>query len=201
MTPIRTSPRRPRLAALALAALLPLAACDFSDDDDGPIVGDSDIVYVDFSFDGDEYRVSEDGLIASFESDEIDDADEREAVQDALAGANDGALVLLYVDGELVFGAGGAGTWTALPITQAFENPDEPFVDYTVTYSYSYDDADLYFDAFTSAEDPPLDWSTAFPSRIFFRLVTAPAYAFARAGAHVDTRDYEAVRRALALPE
>jgi hypothetical protein len=200
MLPTHTSPLRRLLGALALAALLPLAACDLTDDD-GPIVGDSDIVFVDFSFDADDYVLSDDGLIASFVSSDIDDDDEREAIEDALAGAADGALVLLYVDGSLLFGSGAEGTWAALPVTQGFEDPNEPFVSYTITYSYSYDDADLYFDALTSAEDPPLDWSTVFPEdQIDFRLVTAPASAFATAGA-IDLRDYEAVRRALALPE
>src|SRR5690606_13834675 len=102
-------PLRPLLAALGLAVVL--GGCDFSDDDDDVIVG-SDIVLVRFSFDGDQYQLSADGLIASFESDEIEDASERRDVQDALAGAADGALVLLYVDGGLVFD-GGEGTWAA----------------------------------------------------------------------------------------
>ena len=202
MLPTRTSPRRMRrsLTALALVALLSLAACDLTDDDDGPIIVDSDIVYVDFSFDGDEYRLSEDGLIASFESDDIDDRDERDAIAAALSGAADGALVLLYVDGSLLFGDGGDGTWAALPVTQAYEavgSDGVPYVDYTITYAYSFDDADLYFDAFSSAQ---LDWEDAFPSLIDFRLVTAPASAFATAG-RVDVRDYEAVRQVLGLPE
>src|SRR5690606_42019723 len=95
MSPFRQRPLRPLLAALGLAVVL--GGCDFSDDDDDVIVG-SDIVLVRFSFDGDQYQLSADGLIASFESDEIEDASERRDVQDALAGAAGGALVLLYVE-------------------------------------------------------------------------------------------------------
>jgi len=195
------SPLRHRLRPLTVAVVLAaLAGCDFSDDD-GPIIGDSDVVYVDFSFDDDDYVLNGDGLIASFESDNLSDSGERRAIEDALAGAMEGALVLLYADGSLLYGASGEGTWAALPVTQAYEavgSDGVPYVDYTVTYSYSFDDSDLYFDATSSAQ---LDWSTAFPSRLDFRLVTAPAYAFARAGSRVDVRDYEAVRQALALPE
>src|SRR5690606_36772564 len=197
MSPFRQRPLRPLLAALGLAVVL--GGCDFSDDDDDVIVG-PDVVLVRFSFDGDQYQLSADGLIASFESDAIEDASERRDVQDAVAGAADGALVLLYVDGGLVFD-GGEGTWAALPVTSAYEAVSDdgtPYVDYTIMYACSCDDADLYYDAFSSAQ---LDFDTVFPCVLDFRLVVAPASAFAVAGAEVDLRDYEAVRRALDLPE
>jgi hypothetical protein len=188
------------LLPLLAAALVTSAGCDFSEDDD-PIFVDSDIVYVDFSLDSDDYVLNSEGLVATFESSDIDDDDEREAVEDALAGADEGALVLLYVEGSLLFGDGAEDTWAALPVTQAYEAVGDdgvPYVDYTVTYSYSYGDSDLYLDALSSAV---LDFDTIFPEdRIDFRLVAAPASrAVALAG--VNLRDYEAVRQAFALPE
>lgn len=190
-----------RLLPLSVFALavLGLVGCDYNDDGDDNFLDDSDAVYVDFSFDRDNYQLSENGLIASFESSDIESSAERNAVEDALLGANDGALVLLYADGELVF-ENGAGTWTALPITVAYEATDTggvPYVDYTVTYSYSYDDGDLYFDVLSSAA---LDFDTVLPQEVFCRLVVAPADALlGKTG--LDYTNYEAVRRAFNLPD
>jgi hypothetical protein len=193
------SPSRAFLLALGLGALA-LGGCDLYDDDDGGFDDPGlEAVYVDFALDRDDYFLSEDGLVASFESSDINDSDEREAVEDALLGADEGAIVLLYVDGSLLFENGG-GTWTALPVTRAYEAVGDdgvPYVDYTVTYSYSYDDGDLYFDVFSSAE---LDFDTVLPGEIFCRLVTLPAFGL-RANAGLDLTDYEAVRQAFALPE
>lgn len=195
------SPSRFLLLLAVLGSVVALGGCDFGDDDDFIPDTGSEAVYVDFSFDGDEYIPSEDGRIASFESSQISDADERDAVEDALAGADEGAIVLLYADGSLLF-ENGEGTWTALPATVGYENvgnDDVPYVDFTVTYSYSYDDQDLYFDAFSSARLGEL-FDDILPSQLDFRLVTLPASEL-RVNAGLDLNDYEAVRRAYALPE
>ncbi len=193
-----------RTSALVLAALALAPGCDTYDDNNED---DDRINVVTFSFDGDDATISDDGRIASFDTDDIASANDQTAVEDALDEADLGGVVLLYADGGLVFD-GGEGTWTALPLTRAFEAvnaADELFVDFTATYSYSYDDADLYFDVLSSAEFDGLsdeDYATVIPSQIELRLVTIREDDFADArAAGVDFESYAAVRQAFALPE
>ena len=199
-----------RTATLALlAALLPtLAACDsYYDDDDDVFVR-----VVDFELDTDGYDLSGDGLTASFDTDDIQGNADQDEVEDALRLAGDGALVLLYADNELILDVETTGqTYTALPVTKGFEAVDDdglPFVDYTVTFTYAFDNEDLYFDVISSAA---LDFDTLFDAlgvggEIEFRLVTLEADVFAAKTAGlgktgIDLRNYEQVKSVFGLPD
>lgn len=200
-----------RLTLLAsLALVVSVGACDsyYDDDDDR-----GDVVVVDFTIDGDGYEVSDDGLVASYDTDDIESASDRDGIAFALREAGDGALVAAYIDSELVLAVEGTGqTYSALPLTRGYEGlpividedgdgtPEEiPYVDFTVTYEYSFDNEDFYFDVTSSAA---LEWADFLPREIDMRVVTIPADVYyARAGARVDLHDYEAVRAAFNLPD
>lgn len=203
---MRLHPLRLVLAAFLALPLILTSGCDIYEDDEDEL-DDDDIAVVEFSFDGDDASISEDDRIASFDTDDVTSSSDRAAVEDALDGADEGAVVLLYADGGLLF-EGGEGTWTALPVTRGLERLDTggaPYVEYTLTYSYSYDDADLYFDVLSSIDLDTLtdeEYAVAVPGQIDLRLVTVREGAFLEAqAAGVDFQSYEAVRRAFALPE
>ncbi|MEM6325748.1 MAG: hypothetical protein AAF791_01385 [Bacteroidota bacterium] len=196
---------------LALAAILPLAACDtYYDDDD-----DTFVRVIDFELDVDGYDVSGDGLTASYDLDDIQSRADQDDVADALRLAGDGALVLLYADNQLILDVETTGqTYTALPVTKGFEAVDEdglPFVDYTVTFTYAFDNQDLYIDVLSSAE---LDFDVLFGdvlgvgNEIEFRLVTLEADVVfskqsevAKTGRALDFRNYEEVKTVFGLPD
>ena len=219
-------------AAVAATAVLGLGACDDYyddgyDDDDTSL----QVFVVDFSLDPFEYdppRSNEDLVTASFDA--RDAVVTRGDLDDALATAGDGSLVMLYIDLELVSAFDGAEdntTWSALPLTRGFEevvvNDDDgtgieniPVVGYTASYEYSFDNDDLYFDVVSSApytdfsEDPRVLFDFIVPQRadgsgdLDLRLVVIPDelfYTNATAGARVDLRDYEAVKAAYNLPD
>lgn len=222
--------RAPLSALLAALVVLGLGACDTTD-----YYGDDDtslrVFVADFSFDPDEYdppRADEDRKTASFDS--RDATVTRGNLDDALELAGDGALVMLYIDLELVSafdGAEGSTTWSALPLSRSFEELvlaadgeggtlEIPVVGYTASYEYSFDNDDLYFDVVSSApytdfsDDPRVLFDFIIPQRvdgsgdIDLRLVVIPDelyYTNARAGARVDLRDYAAVQAAYNLPE
>ena len=185
MNIIATTSIRSVLAATALAGILVFSAgCDNYQD---IVVICNDIIVRNFSIDGDDLDVSDDGTIGSYN---------REVSELNSDVADDGA-VLLYADGELLFGSGGSGTWTAIPVTVGVDEDGDEFIDYSLTYSFSYDIQDLYIDLIGSS---PLDFSTL--PRTDFRLVMIPGNLFVgNAKAGIDYTDYEAVRRAYELPE
>ena len=210
MRPSRLHP----LLALALVAALGLgvSACDTYDDDD-----DNGVSYgvsvVDFSLDGDDFELSDDSQVASFFSDDITSDRSRDDVRRTLEFAGDGALVMLYADNSLIL-EGSDGTYTALPVTigqeivvtgEDGETPDVTTL--AVTYTYSFDNADLYFDVLTTTPlaasgDEVVSFDDFLPNRIDLRLVTLPAdLYYGKAGARIDLRDYEAVKRAYNLPD
>ncbi|MFN3596874.1 MAG: hypothetical protein ACK41D_06350 [Rubricoccaceae bacterium] len=187
------------LPAAALAAALFVAAgCD-------SYVQRSEVRVVDFSLDGRAYTVSTDGRVATFESDDITNTARRSAVRSALATAGDGALVLLYADNSLVLDVTPGQSWMALPVTRGFEAVDAagvPYVDYFVTYTYAFDNDDLYFDVVSTAQlstIPAAELDLVIPRRIDLRLVTIPAGSILKH--HVDLKNYEAVRAAYGLPD
>ncbi|WP_412070158.1 hypothetical protein [Rubrivirga sp. IMCC43871] len=215
-----------RLSLLALAAVVLLGACD-SD----PYYEDTSLrVFVtDFHFDADDYDVSSDFFTATFDAREaiVDRGD----LDDALATAGDGALVMLYIDFELVSpleGASGNRTYSALPLSRSFRevvindqdgsgNSTVSVVGLTASYEYSFDNQDLYFDIVSSepssdfADSPRGLFDFLKPQRlpgessdIDLRLVVIPQdlyYANAQAGARIDLRDYAAVKAAYNLPD
>lgn len=205
-----------RLTALALAFSLVFAACDTYETR-------RDVSVVDFRLDALDYDVSADNRTASFQTDNVDSGETRDEIEFALRSAGDGALVLLYIESELVQNFEGTGqTWAALPLSRSFEevvlrdaDTTIPVVGYTVSFEYSFDNDDLYFDVVSSApatdfdNDPRVLFDSIVPQRVEqgpdeleFRLVTIPADRYyGQAGARIDLRDYEAVQRAYNLPD
>lgn len=205
---------RPALFALTLAFVF--SACDTYETR-------RDVSVVDFRLDALDYDVSADTRTASYESDNVDSGETRDEIEFALRSAGDGALVLLYIESELVQDFEGTGqTYSALPLSRSFEevvlqdsDSSIPVVGYTVSYEYSFDNDDLYFDVVSSApatdfdDDPRVLFDSIVPQRIErgadeleFRLVTIPSDRYYRqAGARIDLRDYEAVKRAYNLPD
>ncbi|MEM6289427.1 MAG: hypothetical protein AAF845_19975 [Bacteroidota bacterium] len=202
-----------RLTALAAVGLVvSLGACDTTYVDER-----GDVIVVDFTIDGDRYTETDDGYGVSFSIDDVDSAEDRDGLRIALREAGDGALVAAYIDTEAVLLVEGTGqTFSALPLTRAYEGVpiqvDEdgdgtpeviPYVDSAVSYEYSFDNEDFYFDVVASHQ---LDWADYFgsflPRNLNMRVVTVPADVFyARAGARIDLRDYEAVKAAYNLPD
>ena len=217
-------PLRSTLAALAAASvLLAASGCDTTDDTA------LSVFVADFNFDNRDYAVSADSRVATFDA--RDARVTRGSLTDALRTAGDGALVMLYINVEQVQdvdGAEGNVTWSALPLTRAYEElvlasdaeggtVEIPVVGYTSSYEYSFDNGDLYFDVVSSApatdfdSDPRALFDFLVPQRadgasstVDLRLVTIPDELFfvdGRAGARVDLRDYDAVKAAYGLPD
>ena len=196
---------------LALALALSLTACDITE----VYEDNTEVRVVDFEFDGDDYTLSDDGLVASFESDDVRSGNDRDAIESALRTAGDGALVMLYAENSLILDVEPGATYTALPVTKGFERviiidpedpeQDEPVVDITVTYTFAFDNEDLYFDVLSSAA---LDFDGFLPDDIELRLVTIDGTLFnakqaelqAAGKTGLDIRDYAAVAAAFDLP-
>lgn len=200
------------LLALALVAALAVgaSACDsYDDDDDGGPYG---VTVVDFSLDGDDFDLSADGQAASFVSDDIASDRSRDDVRRALQTAGQGALVVLYADNSLIL-AGTEGSYTALPVTVGQEilvvgeEGQDDVTTLAITYTYSFDDSDLYFDVLSTTPlaasgDDVISFDDFLPNRIDLRLVTLPAdLYYGKAGARIDLRDYQAVKQAFNLPD
>ena len=213
-------------ALVAAGAVLSLGACDFSDTNDDTAL---DVSVVDLSFDPDDYTAGGDLKTATFDA--VDASVSRGDLDFALEQAGDGALVMLYIDVELVSpveGAEGNTTWSALPLSRSFEEivlaegedgstVTLPVVGYTASYEYSFDNDDLYFDVVSSAPytdfgdrpEPLFDFilpqrELGGPDDIDLRLVVIPDELFfvnGTAGARIDLRDYQAVKDAYNLPD
>ena len=204
-----------------LAAILPLAsACDnyvdHHDDDDAYLR------VIDFELDTDGYDLSADTRTASFDTDDIQSNDDQDDVEDALRLAGDGALVLLYADNELILDVQTTGqTYTPLPVTVGYEvelDNGPPVVEYTVTYTYAFDNQDLYVDVISSArsdsfpgggQNAGILFDDLLPREIEMRLVTLEADVVyskqAELNAHgktaLDFRNYEQVKAVFGLPD
>ena len=223
-----------RLSLLLLLALVALPACDSNTYDNGYDDGygagqtSNGATFVDFTLDATAYTLLNDRT-ATYQSDDIDSGATRAAVERALATAGDGALVMLYIDNQLVNESepGTQTAYTALPLSRGFDqlvltpDGDNPpleinVVGFTASYEFSFDNQDLFFDVVSSA--PASDFGanerTLFnfiaPQRrvdnvpqgltqLRFRLVTLPARAGQRSA--VDLTDYAAVKKAYNLPD
>ena len=218
--------RAPLSALLAALVVLGLGACDTYDGEDDTSL---QVFVADFSFDPDDYDDGSDGRTATFDA--IDATETRGSLDDALRTAGDGDLVMLYIDSELASNVQGAdgerSTWAALPLVRGYNEPlfgdpdnptDEDYVTtYFVSYEYSFDNDDLYFEVVSSLPytsfgiDNPRDFfDLIVPYRqqggsdsIDLRLVVVPDELFYTngAGARIDLRDYEAVKAAYNLPD
>lgn len=156
------SPRRSTglLLAALLVALPFVSGCDTTTP--SPVFADGGVRSETFSPRFGQFTVNQPGDVASYD---------RSSNLLTAAVVDDGA-VLLYARGDLIFVGGGAeGTWTALPYTQGIEaeGPDFPFVDFTVTYTYSFDVNRIYIDVISSAIGLVEDY---IPDNVPFRLVT-----------------------------
>lgn len=197
------------LALLAVA----FAACDTIEDDD-------EVRVVDFTIDRDDYTVSDDRYILSYEGDDISSGTARAALRDALREAGDGALVIAYIESGILIGSASTGqTYTPMPATRAFrgeiaydvdnDGVADQFVpvETVLTLEYSFDNQDFYFDVVSS--DPVDDFGgveafldDVLPRDPEIRVVTIPATLQTRASARrVDYRSYESVKAAYGLPE
>jgi len=201
-------PMRTFLTLALLALVLP--ACDGYNlgYDDGYDDGQNDrpqVRVVDFEFDRDGYQLSTDQRTASFESDDITSNTARTALQNALATAGDGAVVMAYVESSFLIDATTTGqTYSALPVTRAFRDTVEGTPYETVlSYEYSFDNGDFYFDVVSS--DPASDFGGdvlfdfAIAEDPQLRVVTIPADIFNKTT--VDLTNYEEVRAAFNLPD
>lgn len=203
-----------RTLALLTATVASLAACDvYTEDPDD----DLRVRVVDFEFDRDDYSVSTDGTIASFESDDIASGSQRDALQAALRTAGDGAVVVAYIRTDFLISTSTADgqTYSALPVARAFrgeipydvdnDGVEDEFVpvETVLSYEYSFDNEDFYFDVVSSDPDSDFDAGALFGFAIAddpnLRVVTIPADVFNKTS--VDLTDYAAVRAAFRLPD
>lgn len=182
------------LLALALGlfvAPLSLTGCDTTSTD-GPVFVDTGVRSTTFVPRRQDFAVNTTGDVATLE---------RASSQLTRSVVDDG-LVLLYARGDLLI-EGAQDTWVALPYTQGIEGvgPNNvPFVDFTISYVYSFGVNRLFVDVISSARILDTQEGARYiPDGIPFRLVTIPG-SVARATA-VDFSDYEAVRRTFGLEE
>lgn len=219
---------RSLLSLLLLAAALPLTlvACDTYDGgyDDGFYDGQQDrprVRVVDFTLDGDRYDISDSTTVASFQDDDVRDSDDRSRLRTALRTAGDGALVVAYIDTRTVIDTQTGGqTFSALPLTRSQEafvsldvngdstiSPGEgvPYVDYSLSYEYSFDNDNFYFDVVSSARGDGFPggarafFDAVIPIDVNLRVVTVPADIINKTT--VDWTDYAAVKAAFNLPD
>ena len=202
---------RSLLSLLALAAFVVSASgCDTTE------IYEARATYVDFRLDTSDRdnRISDDGRIASFDDDDVTSSDDQRRLKNALARAGDGALVVAYINSDLLFSGSTTGqTYSALPLTRGYEalldldgdgTGETPTVDFTIAYEYSFDNGNFYFDVTSSADLFTIsqnDIDNLVPDNIDFRVVTLPASAANRAGARIDLTDYQAVKEAYNLPD
>jgi hypothetical protein len=185
MTANRPSPRRPLLAVLGLVAVLTAGGCDYNND---IVVIGNDIIVRTFTVDGEDFVVSEDGRVGSYQRD----------VPELTSDVTDSGAVLLYAGDEILFGGPNQNIWTALPTTIGYDEDDDGLVDITLAFTFSYapEFRDLYIDVVASS---PIDFDLTLPETDF-RLVLIPGELYV-GNAQVDFSSYEAVRQAFALPE
>lgn len=162
-----------RLAAtlpLLLLALLAFAGCDSSDD--GPHT-EAYSFGLTLYFDDMQHT----DFVASRSYDRVDIPP---------SAVDHGAVIVYYRD---------QGTWTALPMTIGLEKPDEPVVDYTVTFGYGYDVnfLELFFEA--SSADPVVweEIADIYSGGIDLKVVVLNSYV--ATDQEVDLTDYQAVKQ------
>lgn len=177
-----TTQSRLRLSSVLLAAamLVPMAGCDtVSDTQRLP-----EAFSMTFSFTGNQMVVRDDGHSAYYER--TVNGLTREYVEEG--------LVLLYADGGLLDPADAGQTWTALPLTVGIDENGDGFVDYTVTYTFSFAIQRVYVDILGSS---PLNFGGI--GRTDVRAVFIPGRLANQMASTVDLQSYQAVAEALGL--
>jgi len=103
----------------------------------------------------------------------------------------EGGAVLLYFYEQ--------GTWTALPYTFAYESPDLPAVDFTVTLGYAFEVGflEVFYEASTDEVDLRQLPLVQTPRQLKVVIIDG----FVAAKAPVDLRDYEAVKAFFGLKD
>ena len=99
---------------------------------------------------------------------------------------DDGAVLVFFRE---------QGTWTALPYTFGYDNPDIQAVDFVVTFGFGYDDGflEVFYEA--SAEGVSLE---NMPDREMKAVIVD---GFPAAKASIDLTDYEAVKAFFGLKD
>ncbi len=97
---------------------------------------------------------------------------------------DDGAVLVFFRE---------QGTWTALPYTFGFDNPEQQAVDFIVTFGFGYDDSflEVFYEA--SAEGVTLE---NMPDRDMKAVIID---GFPLAKVQIDLTDYEAVKNYFGL--
>ena len=183
------------LAALALAAALPLAGCILEDDSDRrPIVNET-IIYNSgiqsevFTFDASRVQYLND-----FPDERGFYLHETDLLTEDLSR---GGLVMVYVDPVFFDPDAGTETWAALPLSLGFDDDLDGAVDITTTLGFSFEPGFLYIDVLASTL---LEDGFDYLNQLQMRLVTIPPGEFLRAEG-LDFTDFEAVQRFYGLPE
>ena len=181
-----------RVYATVLALLLALTSAGCETVDSAPYEDDVETDVYSFALTLHYSDLVHNGFVASRAWDRVDIP---------LSTVRNGAVVAYYYD---------EGTWTALPTTLGLEKPDEPLVDYTVTFGYAFEEDffELYLEAST---DDPLIWNAdpeddivqiaeIFGGATDIKVVVIDSYVPMRRSV-VDLSDYEAVRDYYGLEE
>ena len=130
--------------------------------------------------------------------------------------------MLLYADNELILDVQTTGqTYAPLPVTVGYEvelDSGLPVVEYTVTYTYAFDNQDLYVDVISSARSDSFPgggqnagvlFDDLLPNEIEMRLVTLEADVVyskqaelnAQGKTSLDFRNYDQVKAVFGLPD
>lgn len=172
--------------------MLPILAltvgCDYSVNSEVGPPGrdgqDADVRVFTFAFDGGDLAISEDGRSAFAQVD----------VDDLTLDIVDFGVVLAYADGGLLRAEDAGITWTALPLTLGEQADDDIDVDYTLTYSFSYEIGNFYIDLFASEA---LSWEDQ--PALDVRVVLIPGSESGLIGNAAVAPDYEALAQTLDL--
>lgn len=165
------------VSALLVAALLPVA-CEGPTGPPGP-PGNANVISFSFTLKPETLRYN--GPVASV------GYDIPEITPSVVAG---GAVLLYFYE---------QGTWTALPYTFAYESPDLPAVDFTVTLGYAFEVGflEVFYEASTDAVDLRELALVQTPRRLKVVIIDG----FAAAKAPIDLSNYEAVKAYFGLTD
>lgn len=167
-----------RLFLVAVAGAIALAACEGPAGPPGP-PGNANVISFTFTLNPEDLRYN--GPVASV------GYDIPEITPDVVAG---GAVLLYFYE---------QGTWTALPYVFAYESPELPAVDFTVTLGYAFEVGflEVFYEASTSAVNLRELALVQTPRQLKVVIIDG----FAAAKAPIDWRNYSAVKAYFGLED